>query len=268
MKRVKYIILTSIGLVCMLLAYSTYRYYAPPCLREPFPMKAADDTLRIAYIGDSWAFMHKDHDIHLEALLEDNLHRPVKVYSHGICGLTSKEIYERMFNDTNYHDFLQRRGYHYCFISAGINDTYKKMSTSYYKRSMDGIIQFYLANNIHPIILEIPDYDIQKAYNWQKYPRKVLRHVSMFFNNTTIDCKQIFRDALNELINQKGYQDKVSIIRYKSWNNNYQNDLHHIYLRDGMHLNSEGYARLDSTISHEIIMQQITKSNGYGHKNY
>lgn len=266
MKKVKYIILIFIGLICMLLAYGAYQYYAPPHPRKPYQMKAVDDTLRIAYIGDSWAFMHKKHDIHLETLLEDTLHQPVKVYSHGICGLTSKEIYEKMFNDTKYHDFLRRKGYQYCFISAGINDTYKKMSTFYYKQSMDGIIQFFLTNNIHPIILEIPDYDIQKAYNWQKSTRKLLRDASMFINNTPIDCKQMYRKALNELISQKGYQNKVSIIRYESWNDDYDNDLQQLYLDDGMHLNSVGYARLDSTISRVITMQQITKN--YEYENY
>lgn len=242
-----------------------YRYYAPPSIRQSYQTgQHHDDTLHIAYIGDSWAFMHKDYDFQLALLIENKLHRPVKVYSHGICGLTSKEIYEKMFDDTEYHDFLQGKGYQYCLISAGINDTYKKMSTSYYKRSMDGIIQFFLANNIHLIILEIPDYDIHKAYNWQKSTRKLLRNASMCINNTPIDCKQMYRNALNELVNQKGYQNKVSIIRYKSWNNNYDNNLQQLYSVDGMHLNSLGYSKLDSAIAREIIKHQI--NNDYEHK--
>lgn len=247
-------------------AYGTHRYYAPPRLREPYQMRRPCDTLCIAYIGDSWAYMHKDYDLQLAMLIENKLHRPVKVYSHGICGLTSKEIYEKMFDDTEYHDFLQGKGYQYCFISAGINDTYKKMSTSYYQHSMDGIIQFFLANNIHLIILEIPDYDIQKAYNWQKSTRKLLRDASMFINNTPIDCKQMYRKALKELIIQKGYQNKVSIIRYESWNDDYDNNLQQLYSGDGMHLNSFGYSKLDSAIAREIIKLQI--NNDYEHENH
>lgn len=266
MKKIKYIIFLFIVLVCALIIYDTYNYYAPPHLRDPYQMKKPDDTLQIAYIGDSWAFMHKDYDCQLAMLIENELHQPVKVYSHGICGLTSKEIYEKMYDDTEYYDFLQRKGYQYCFISAGINDTYKKMSTSYYKRSMDGIIQFFLANNIHLIILEIPDYDIQKAYNWQKSTRKLLRDASMFINNTPIDCKQMYRTALKALIIQKGYQNKVSIIRYESWNNDYDNNLQQLYLGDGMHLNSIGYSKLDSAIAREIIKLQI--NNDYEHENH
>jgi lysophospholipase L1-like esterase len=120
---------------------------------------------------------------------------------------------------------------------------------------MDGIIQLLLANNIRPIIQEIPDYDIPKTFYRQSRSRKVLRYFSMFINNTSKDCKADYRNALNELINEKGYQDKVSIVRYKSWNKDYQNDLVQLYVGDGMHLNTKGYEKLDSVIAQEIITQ-------------
>ncbi len=260
MKRIKYIILLFILIVCAFIVYGAYHYYAPPHLRNPYQMKKPDDTLRIAYIGDSWAFMHKDHDCQMAQLLEDSLHRPAKVHSYGICGLTSKEIYENLFDNSDFKSFLQKRSYEYCFISAGINDTYRKMNTTYYQHSMDGIIQFLLANNIHPIVLEIPDYDIQKAYNNQKTNRKILRQLSMFVNNTPLDCKQLFRNAFDELVNTKEYQDKISIIRFQSWNNDYYNDQQHLYLNDGMHLNDHGYTLLDSCISKTCIKLEQTSS--------
>ena len=77
----------------------------------------------------------------------------------------------------------------------------------------------------------------------------------MLVNNTSLDCKQEFRDALDELINAKGYKDKVSIIRYKSWNIDYKNDLKRLYLKDGMHLNEDGYQTLDSKIVDTISQQ-------------
>lgn len=249
---------TKVLFVCIFIAtciiigivYSFYRYYAPPKLRQPYQTNTTpDDTLRIAFIGDSWAFMHKYHECMIPQLLQDLIHRPVKVHSYGICGLTSKEIYDNLFDNRELRSFLHKRSYEYCFISAGINDTYKKMSITYYKRSMDGIIQFLLENHIRPIILEIPDYDIQKAFDRQKMSRKVLRRLSMFINNTPIDCKQTFRNALEELIHEKGYQNKVYVIRYNSWNNDYYYDLNQLYLDDGLHLNEHGYAKIDSVIS-------------------
>ena len=75
----------------------------------------------------------------------------------------------------------------------------------------------------------------------------------MFVNDTPLDCKQKFRDALDKLILEKGYQDKVSIIRYQSWNNDYAKDLNNLYVEDQMHLNKRGYERLDSAIAETIL---------------
>ena len=260
-RKTLYALLLLVTCIIAGISYVAYQFYAPPCMRKPYLMKHQEDTLRIAYIGDSWAFMHKDHDCKMSKLIMDSLHRPVRVHSYGICGLTSKEIYENMYENADFKHFLQKRAYEYCFISAGINDTYKKMGTLYYKQSMDGIIQLLLYNNIRPIILEIPDYDIQKAYNWQKSLRKILRDTSMYINGTPVDCKQMFRDALDELFIEKGYQDQVSIIRYKTWNNNYHDDLKRLYVHDGMHLNDIGYAKLDSVIALEII-NTINRTHG------
>ena len=118
---------------------------------------------------------------------------------------------------------------------------------------MDYIIQFFLYNHIRPIILEIPNYDINKSYTDQSPFQKIIRRISMLVTDTPMDCKQMFRDALDELIREKGYQDKVSIVRYKSWNNDYSNDIKLLYLDDGLHLNEQGYAKLDSAIAKEII---------------
>ena len=81
----------------------------------------------------------------------------------------------------------------------------------------------------------------------------------MVVNGTPLDCKQQFRDALDELITEKGYQDKVSIIRYKTWNNDYANDLIHLYVSNQMHLNKHGYHVLDSIIATEIISLIVFK---------
>lgn len=252
----KYLLLSLLlSCICIWLVHIINGYYAGPQLREPYRInkKQNDSILRIAYIGDSWAFMHQKHNCHISKLLEDTLHCPTKVDSYGMCGLTSKKIYENLFINNDFKHFIQQNKYDYCFLSAGINDTYKKMSTKYYKQSMDGIIQFLIENHIHPIILEIPDYNIQKSFDRQMMSRKVLRRLSMIINDTPLDCKQVFRDALNELIREKGYQDKIIIIRYQSWNNDFLNDQRELYLDDGMHLKEKGYAKLDSMIAERII---------------
>lgn len=126
------------------------------------------------------------------------------------------------------------------------------MSTDYYKKSMDHLIRFLLTNHIHPIILDIPDYDIVKAYEKQQTARQILRKISTFITGSQIDCKQTFRNALSDLINENN-KWRISILKYQEWNSGYQNDLKSYYLSDGMHLNKKGYERLDSCIALHII---------------
>ena len=238
-----------------------YEYFSPAEHHEMYrTSEHYDDTLRIAYIGDSWALGHSDiwtfghnsHSCRIADLISEKTKKPAIVESYGIGGLTSKEVYNALFEIDNLKRFM-KKGYDYCFISAGINDTHKKMSTSYYKISMDCIIQFLLTNHIHPIILEIPDYNIIKIFDDLEFKKLIIRKFSMIINKTPLDCKQLFRDALDELIVEKGYQNKVSIVRYKSWNNCYQDDLKELYIEDQMHLNEKGYSVLDSVIAYEII---------------
>lgn len=261
MKYKLIILLVAFITICFLMGIKLHSYYAYTQQRPPYHTTLHhDDTIRIAYIGDSWAFGHQFHQCKIKELLENKLHCPVIVSSYGISGLTSKEIYHAFFELDSLKHFIEK-GYDYCFISAGINDTYKKMSTSYYQKSVDCIIQFLLTNHIHPLIQEIPDYNIQRAYERQTTKKKLIRRVSMVVNGTKLDCKQQFRDALDELIKAKEYQNKVTVIRYKSWNNNYEKDLRELYIEDQMHLNDKGYAVLDSVIANEIInrFKQISK---------
>lgn len=257
--KYKYIILLVLFISsCVIGGVKYLSYYAPAQKRQIYQtMQHSDDVIRIAYIGDSWAFGHQFHQCKINELLGNKLQRPIIVSSYGIGGLTSKEIYHALFELDSLKHFIEK-GYDYCFISAGINDTHKYMSTSYYQKSMDCIIQFMLTNHIHPIIQEIPDYNIQRVFERLTMKKKLIRRISMLVNRTDFDCKQQFRNALNELIQAKGYQDKVSIIRYKSWNNCYQDDLKELYIEDQMHLNEKGYSALDDLISKRILMIEQT----------
>jgi lysophospholipase L1-like esterase len=261
MKAKKVIILMSVVFIISYYGEKIHDFYSPAKERQIYRThEHHDDTLRIAYIGDSWALGHseswtfgnKPHFCQLSNIIKDSLNRPVTVESYGISGLTSKKIYYALFESNSFKSFIQK-GYDYCYVSAGINDTYGKMSTSYYTHSMDCIIRFLITNHIHPIIQEIPDYNIVEAYKSQNTYKKFLRHISMFINATQMDCKQQFREALNKLIIEKDYQNKVSIVRYKSWNNNYENDLKELYISDQIHLNDKGYAVLDHAISKVVL---------------
>lgn len=254
--RFKYIITFIIIVLCCISfnIYSKFYSYYTPAKERPYYNTAQhyDDSIRIAYIGDSWAQGHNNHRCLIAKIIEDSLHRPVHVVSYGIGSLTSKEIYHALFEVEGLRIFM-KRGYNFCIVSAGINDTSKKMSISYYKKSINCLIRFLLHNRIRPIIIEIPDYDILNVYERECTYDQTIRNLSMLINRTTIDCKQEHREALNELIKDNKYENEVSIIRYKSWNGNYYNDIKDLYIEDHLHLNEKGYEVLDSAITKEII---------------
>ncbi len=251
----KYILLI-ILILFIIFGYGCYYYYSPPTERKPYSItKIQSDTLRIAYIGDSWAFFHAPYDNRMTDSLSQAIGRPAKVISLGYCGRSSKEIYWNLFDDADMESFISK-GYDYCIISAGINDSNKKMSTNYYKRSMECIINFMLFNDITPIIIEIPDYDIEKMYRWEMPSRKLLRRFSRIVNGTSINCKKDFRQAFDNLLKEKEYKDKVHVITYKTWNSDYANDQRNLYKDDGVHLNDKGYAKLDSCIVETCVKSQ------------
>lgn len=237
------------------LVKKVYKYYVPAKQMSTYQTALHnDDTLRIAYIGDSWAEMHQQHkQCVIPQMIKTQTHRPVSVYSYGLGGRTSNEIYEALFADKHLKKLMREQGADYCFISVGINDVNRKQSIRYYQESLDNIIRFMLSNNIRPVILEIPDIDVHKAYRGLKGSSKLLRKVSMIINSVPMDGKQMYRDALDTLIRDNNYQHKVIVIRYKSWNKDYQNDQKRLYLKDGIHLNNYGYEVLDSIIAKEIL---------------
>ena len=110
-----------------------------------------------------------------------------------------------------------------------------------------------LSNHICPIIIEIPDYNIEKAFVNQKTNRKLLRQLSMVITCNEIDCKENLRSSLKDIIEKNTQNNVIDIINYKEWNNDYKRDLKVLYTKDGMHLNEAGYSKLDRCIANHII---------------
>ena len=249
-----HILFFSTIIICIFTAGVIFNCYYTPCkTKDPYRLSTANkDTLQIIFIGDSWAFFHKPHDSKSSEMLSNLLQHPVNFQSFGVCGLTSKEIYEQLFYNDSLKNFLYK-GCHYCVLSVGINDTYKKMSTEYYTKNMKAILHFFLYNNVTPLLIEIPDYDIEKCYQRKTVIRKALRQLSMLVNNIPIDCKQMFREALDSILTD--YKEEVILLHYQDWNSNYAEDLQHFYEEDGLHLNAVGYSALDRQIGFCLLRQ-------------
>jgi len=248
-------------LLLTVMAAGIVLYWFVPLNSPPRPVQSyqlpqsADDTLHVAFIGDSWAFEHKPDDRRLALMLEEALQRPVGLYSYGICGHTSKDIYRALFISKPLRQLMTARSYQYCIVSAGINDSYRKMSTGYYRQSMAGIVRFLLHNHVCPVVIEIPNYDVHRAYDIQAPSRKVLRQLSMLVNQTPFDCRQLFRDTFRQLVSERNWTDSLIIVSCQSWNADFADGQERLYRHDGMHLNAAGRARLDSAIVRAVAIR-------------
>lgn len=236
-------------------------YYSPAKEIDNYEIRHHhDDTLRIAFVGDSWAFFHKHHKCQMDSIISNIINKPIKVFSDGTCGATSKFIYSR-FGANGHIQEIMKEGPNYCIIAAGVNDTHLKIGEKYYLHNMKLIIDFMLQHDIIPIILEIPDYDIYKVYDDINSLKKILRHISMVYTNSKMDCRNDYRQALRLMLNKDYYSKNVLLLKYDDWNSDANNDIDGLYRVDRIHLNEKGYEQLDSCISIIISSNYLKNDN-------
>ncbi len=253
MKRIVRFLCVFITLLIGILIISNSPYYSPAEKQDGLTvMHHDDDTIRVAYIGDSWADGHKKDKCVIDSLVCLEIGRPVIVKTEGISGLTSKNIYYGIFRDDSIRRVIEW-GPDFCFVVAGINDTDRKMGKGYYKENMRLIIDLLLENHITPIILEIPSYDILFSYKRRSRQVKLQYLASMFITWSKMDCIEDYRKAYRDLVDEQGWNNQVITVSYRDWNPDGYRDKRDIYDGGLMHLNAKGYLILDTCIANKII---------------
>lgn len=227
-------------------------YYKPATEQKGLTVENhADDTIRIAYIGDSWAARHSRMPKVLDSLLSSVTGKDVIVRDAGISGLNSKDIYYSIFYDDDVRSAIEW-GPDFCFVSAGINDTDHKVGSTCYKENMRLIIKTLLQHRITPVILEIPHYDISYVF-WHRSWIVQFRAVrSMLWTLSSLNCIDAYTRSYNELLAEQHWQQCVITIRRDDWNPEGYKDARNLYVEDRMHLNEKGYYTLDSCIAVKI----------------
>lgn len=239
-----------IGLIGVVMwYYSSIPYYKPAIEQTGLYVQShSDDSIRIAYIGDSWADRHRFMPPVIDSMLKRQTGKEVKVKVAGISGFISKDIYYSIFNNAKVKDVIMW-GPKYCIISAGINDTNKKMGATYYGENMRVIISLLLRYNIIPVVIEIPHYDIRSSFNRMDVMTKIRAIRSMIWTGSSIDCIDRYIQSYDEMLSKYNLREKVITIRRSEWNPDGYTDRRLIYTDDKMHLNVKGYFLLDSCIA-------------------
>ena len=245
------IVLAAVVAGIYLYYYNRWQYlWALEEEREPYAItRHADDTLRIAMIGDSWVGMRKD--VYNESLgrhLSQQTGRPVVVATKGKGGEKSRGIYRLMFEDGVHgtHSLIAD-GPDFCVVFAGINDCQANLGTNQFRHHFRMILQFLLQNGIRPVVVEIPDVDI-----WTVKKDKPWKDLMSDFVKSTMGGGRLYqfadyREALNEMLTAENLLHDVVFVPMNEWS-----ETPGLFLDDRVHLNDTGYSRMDSCIAKHI----------------
>ena len=257
MKRILILIFVIFLTTASLFVYILFPYYQPTKTRSSYaiPLIPCDDTLRVLFIGDSWAAYHNCHDSALAEIITQNIMTPCKVKSVGYVGAKSKEIYSRLFTDTKPYICEHPD---YCIISAGINDAVAKMGDNYYTENYVQIIHFLLSNDIIPVVIDMPNIDYEAVFKREGLLSNLRHILSSIITGSELYSFQSYRAQLRKVIIQYGWKDSVVYVNSQKWcSGDIQQSL---YRTDGVHLNISGYKRLDTCLAKEIAIHYFRRS--------
>lgn len=219
-----------------------------------------DDTLHVLVIGDSWAENHMmlNCDSLFQQYGKRMTSRPIKCISKGKGGALSKEVYHYMFRNhtqeyQNCTQPLLEKHPDYCVVMVGINDTWKKRPISYYTGNYRLIIRLLLANDIRPVIMEIPDFEMGEWLDKNRKRQRMTYRLYSYFTRVVEDDIAPFRNGLRKMLKDTGLKDSVLFIPSSLWLPRDHQYSENIYQSDHIHLNYQGYHLLDSCLASEII---------------
>lgn len=249
-----YILISCVILIVLLKFFNYIPYYAPAVENKTFITKGKhnDDSIRIAFIGDSWAEYHQHmHNCCIAALVCSQTNRPVSIRTCGISGLTSKQLYQYLFTKKSITDVIEW-GPDFCIVAIGVNDADRKLGKHYYQENIRLIINFLLDRNIVPVVLEIPYFNTWHSFKVRKPFEKLKYLMSMIINFSAMDCIDEYRNTFEVLMEQQNWYEKLIYLKTYEWNQDGYRDTRDIYDDLQMHLNTRGYQILDSCIAQKI----------------
>lgn len=253
MKRKKGLVISCIviillGIISYLIWHQLFQPYYAYAPDMPFYKykQLKHDSLRVMFLGDSWAAYHSD------SILIRKLGIPSCVISKGYVGEKSKSIYMHMFDNDVKKDISY--GLDYVIISAGINDVIAKMGKEHYVNHVEQIVRLLLYNKIKPVIMEIPEVNVMAIYEKEDILSKIRHQLSACYTHSSMFIIEDYRRELKHKLYEAGLMDQILYINIASWNANGYKDIRGLYQEDGIHLNENGYSVLDSCLASNIIM--------------
>ena len=255
---IKYFSLAITMLLLMMGALRLHPYYQ---LAKRLPMendvesRSSNDTLRIVFVGDSWAAYHRDYDSNLDSLLMA-CGQLARVSSMGDVGAKSRFIYQQL--DTLLKPLLQERP-DYCIVSAGINDAVAKMGKDFYVYHYLLILRYLIEMGIRPVVLEMPEVHYRAIFGREPWTMKARHVLSSILTDAEMYSFSSYRTSLKKAIGQNGLQGQLVYISADSWCAGGYLVHGDMFQPDETHLNVKGYEALDSCVALAIISDMRSK---------
>lgn len=265
--------LTALAVVFVPVAWWLSGYYHEnyvAAAAEPFyhiPPAHDDDTLRVIIVGDSWAEIHMrlNCDTIFRQYAAQMTQQPVTCWSRGKGGAMSKEIYHFMFSRlTEEHPWEPDRSTQplieshpdYCVLFAGINDAIFQRSTAYSAGNYQLMLRLLLHHGIRPVVMEIPMVDAASAIDYKVWYKRSAYHLKAWILGTRGNQVPQYREAISRMLDETGLRDSVLFIPANRWNPGGWRDTT-MFTYDRIHLNIDGYHKLDSCIVAEILKDKV-----------
>lgn len=221
-----------------------------------------DDTIKVVMIGDSWAGLHHEYgmDAYLYSKLQNLVSCPITIVSKGKGGEKSRGIYQLMFSSgDNGTKSLLVSGPNYCIISAGINDAAANLGTKQFCAHYRLILNFLIGNGIRPVVIEVPDVDIWGLYGGKSKKDLLADYVKSTMTRCEMYNYHEYREELYAMLQKEHLMERVVYIPMLGWNGNGIRQNLDLFMPDRIHLNREGYKRLDACIA-EAIARDLQQS--------
>lgn len=215
--------------------------------------ESENSILTIGIIGDSWVAGHKlDSLMHFQ-LLDKGF--PNTIYSSGQPGAKSKLIYENLFKDPSLENSSKNvitQKPDYVIVIAGVNDAAGQVGKNYYQHHLSLIIDFLIYQNIKPIIVSLPEFEVEKVIANMDFLSETRNRLSAYFNNEgEVDNVLTYRTNLENFLIDQNLMEKIIWIDFDNLCKEFY-ECKDLY-RDYAHLSNKGNFRLVELINEKLI---------------
>lgn len=219
-----------------------------------------DSLTTLGIIGDSWVANNRlDNVLHKE-LTKQGFN--CKIISSGQPSARSKVIYQNLFKgaDVKYSSrYIIEAKPEYCLIVAGVNDISAQIGKRYYSFHIVQIIKTLLHYNIRPILISLPEFDIETTINKMTPALKTRNFILEKVNNGNRENSiALYREFLSSKLTKQNLIDSILIIDFDKVCSDYSQCKN--YYKDSAHLSAIGNQKLCEIIVDEMKKLSLSKN--------